>query len=48
MTERKEEEGYEAPEIFELGRAEELTLGKPMGGWPDDFEQFIKPQPPYC
>lgn len=26
---------YEAPEVFELGQADELTHGKPIGDWPD-------------
>ena len=26
---------YEAPEVFEVGRAEELTDGRPFGDWPD-------------
>jgi hypothetical protein len=36
-NEMKESEAkeYETPEVFELGQAEELTHGKPMGDWPD-------------
>jgi len=26
---------YEAPEVFELGQADELTHGRPIGDWPD-------------
>ena len=26
---------YEAPEVFELGQAEELTDGRPLGDWPE-------------
>lgn len=36
-NERNENEvkDYEAPEVFELGQAEELTHGKRFGDWPD-------------
>jgi len=33
-NEIKENE-YEAPEVFELCQAEELTDGKMLGDWPD-------------
>jgi len=26
---------YEAPEVFELGEADELTHGRIIGDWPD-------------
>ena len=26
---------YEAPEVFELGEAEDLTHGRLIGDWPD-------------
>jgi len=29
---------YEAPEVFELGHAEELTHGKNFGNWPDGLD----------
>ena len=29
---------YEAPEVFELGQAEDLTHGKIMGDWPDGMQ----------
>lgn len=30
-----ETKDYEAPEVFELGQAEELTDGRPLGDWPE-------------
>lgn len=33
---------YEAPEVFELGMAEELTHGK-MGDWPDGLRFIFAP-----
>lgn len=38
-------ENYVKPEVFELGNADELTLGAITGGWPDDNEGFIKAHP---
>jgi len=29
---------YEAPEVFELGQAEELTHGNLRGDWPDGLD----------
>jgi len=29
---------YEAPEVFELGQAEELTHGRVLGDWPDGLD----------
>jgi hypothetical protein len=46
MAEWKEDDRYETPEIVELGTAEDLTLGNPMGGWPDHWEQWSKVQNP--
>ena len=34
MKENETQE-YEAPEVFELGQADELTHGKIPGDWPD-------------
>ena len=32
---------YETPEVFELGRAEELTLGKRIGTCGDNFDGYL-------
>ncbi len=40
------QELYETPELHELGKAEELTLGLPDGGQPDNrglYRHFIPP-----
>jgi hypothetical protein len=35
------EKEYEAPEVFELGQAEELTHGRNFGDWPDGLDKWI-------
>jgi hypothetical protein len=33
-----ETKDYEAPEVFELGQAGELTQGRIFGDWPDGLD----------
>jgi hypothetical protein len=40
MNENETKE-YEAPEVFELGQADELTQGRPLGTWPDGLDNLF-------
>jgi len=40
MNENETKE-YEAPEVFELGEAGELTQGKHFGTWPDGMDDLL-------
>ncbi len=37
MTQNQELNDYETPEVFDLGPAESLTLGRPDLDWPDSI-----------
>lgn len=37
MNEEREDE-YQEPEVFDMGAAAELTLGRRFGTWPDGLE----------
>ena len=32
---------YQTPEVFELGEATDLTLGRILGDWPDGLESLL-------